>query len=65
MGELRNANQILVGQPEGNPPLERPRNKQKDSTNMRVKEIRSQRGSEGVWVRLNTTVAGSYLMDKR
>jgi len=39
MGELRNAYQILVGELEGNTPLERPWNKRKDSTNMRVKEI--------------------------
>jgi len=40
MGELRNTYQILDGQPEGNRLLERPRNRRKDSTNMRVKEIR-------------------------
>jgi len=39
MEELRNAYQILFGQPEGKTPLEKPRNRRKDSVNMRYKEI--------------------------
>jgi hypothetical protein len=39
MGEKRNAYRILVGNPEGKRPLERPRRRWVDNTNMGLREI--------------------------
>jgi len=47
MEELRNVYQILLGQPEGNTPLEKPRNRRKDCVNTRYIEIWRQRVGTG------------------
>jgi len=48
-GEIRNAYSILVGKPEGNGPLGRPRCRWEDNTRMDLREI----GWEGVnWIHL-------------
>jgi hypothetical protein len=49
MGEMRNAYRILVGKPEGNRPLGRPRRRWVDNINMDHTEI----GWDGVdWIEL-------------
>jgi hypothetical protein len=39
MGEKRGAYRILVGRPEGRPPLGRPRRRWKDNTKMDLQEV--------------------------
>jgi hypothetical protein len=49
MGQMRNADSILVGKPEGKRPLGRPRHKWEDNIRMDVRKI----GWEGVdWMHL-------------
>jgi hypothetical protein len=49
MGQMRNAQNILVGKPEGKRSLERPRHRWEYNTRMDLREI----GHEGVdWVQL-------------
>jgi hypothetical protein len=40
MGERRNVNRVLVGKPQGNRPLERPRRRWEDQIKMDLREIR-------------------------
>jgi hypothetical protein len=40
MGERRGIYRVLVGKPEGNRPLERPRHRWKDNINMDIQQVR-------------------------
>jgi hypothetical protein len=46
MGEERKVYKVLVGKPEGNRPLRRPRRRWKDGIRMDLREI----GFGGVWI---------------
>jgi hypothetical protein len=52
MGEMRNAYRILVGKPDGNRPLERPRLRWEDNIRVNLGEI----GWTGfIWLKIGTS----------
>jgi hypothetical protein len=52
---MRNANNVLVGKPEGKRPLGRPRSRWEDNIRMNAREIGGKLWTGCTWVRIRTS----------
>jgi hypothetical protein len=59
MGEDRGVHRVLVGKPEGNRPLGRPRRRWKDNIKIDLQEVGGVVGTEWSWLRIAT--GGAHL----